>query len=863
MHEYCEMSFSKFLLLLLLSIFAVDAKEKRLPSSPRHYPSPQGGRSTADTDWEAAYFRARDFVGNLSLIEKLNLTSGISKFGVCVGNTRDLPDKNMWGICLQDGPLGVRATDYNSAFPAGISAAATFNRKLIYERGRAIGTEFRGKGVDVALGPAIGPIGLKALGGRIWEAMGADPYLQGVAGAETVKGMQEAGVMANAKHFLVNEQETKRFTISSNLGDRALHEIYAWPFADLIRAGVGSVMCSYNLLNNSYGCENSYLLNHVLKDELGFQGFVVSDWWATHSGVNAITSGLDMDMPGTVADSKEGQSFFGSNFTISILNGTIPMDRLDDMVTRIMSAFYKVNLDQIREERGPPNFSQNTPNDTDYLFPFVGMGPLTTINKHVDVRTDQSYGIAYQTASEAIVLLKNKNNTLPINGKRKVKKLSIFGKAAFPNMFGPDCDSKANVGCQPEQQLGASAMGFGSGSATLPYFITPFEGLNKRARSERTVVDYGYDLDTSDLTFSCMAQKSDVNVIFAMTYAGEGKDRENFTLWYNVDDVIESACELNKNNIVVVTSPGPVDMERWIENPNVTAVLFTTPGGQDSGQALADIMYGDQDPSGKLPFTIAKHTRDYVPISTGKALSSNEKQQDDEPKKRELLLDYRYFDQKNITPRYEFGFGLSYSTFSFSDLNIETVKLPDEHLPPPPDWKDPFTGNMTLINATDALFPDTGIDRIPYFVYPYINSTSQATKNMKPYPFPDEYTTKQKSNPSPAGGASGGNPVLWEVAYRVNATVTNTGDRVARHVAQLYLGYPDTKKFPSPPKQLRGFDKIELQPNETVPVRFDILVRDLSVWDSVTSSWIVQRGEYQIYVGSSSRNLDLHSQIRI
>lgn len=838
--------------LLLVFVGLVNAN---FSFSPRVYPNPQGGRSTADFDWEEAYEKARAFVSDLSLIEKVNLTSGVGGFGVCVGNTRDLPNRNnMWGLCLQDGPLGIRTTDYNTAFPAGISAAATFNRDLIYDRGKAIGGEFRDKGVDIALGPAIGPIGLKALGGRIWEAMGADPYLQGIAGAETVKGMQDAGVIANAKHFLVNEQETDRMKISSRIGDRALHELYAWPFADLVHAGVGSVMCSYNKLNESFGCENSYMLNHVLKDELGFQGFVVSDWFATHSGVNAITSGLDMDMPGT-AGMSQTQSYFGANTTISVLNGTLPMERLDDMVTRIMAAFYKVNLDQIREERGPPNFSQQTQNDTDYLYSPIEMGPMITVNKHVDVRSDEADRVAYQTAAEAIVLLKNKNNTLPLDGKN-VKKLAMFGKAGFPNDFGPGCGSIG--GCQPEQQWGASAMGFGSGAATLPYFITPFEALNDRARKEKTMVDYSLGLNTSDPSFSVLAQTSHANVIFAMSYSGEGEDRENYTLWYDVDKTIEAACKLNQNNIVVVTSPGPVDMEKWIDNPNVTAVLFTTPGGQDAGQALVDVIYGDNNPSGRLPFTIAKDIKDYVPISTSKNSSTP---QDEETEKFGLLLDYRYFDQKNITPRYEFGFGLSYSNFSLSNLNVETLENPSEHLPDPPQWNEAYQSNGTSVNATDALFP-SNIERIPSFLYPYINSTSQADKK-DPYPFPPEYTTKQKSDPSLAGGASGGNPALWKTAYTINATVTNNGNRVGKHVIQLYIGYPNTDNFPSPPKQLRGFNKVEIEPNQSTQVSFDILTRDLSVWDSVTSSWIVQRGDYQIYVGSSSRNLELHSTIRI
>lgn len=269
--------------------------------SPPHYPSPLGGRVGGDDKWADSYERAREFVSQMTLLEKVNLTSGIGwKQGKCVGNTGDVPRLDFAGICLQDGPLGVRFSDLVTGFPAGITAGATFNKDLIYQRGAAIAQEFRGKGVDVVLGPSTGPMGAKALGGRNWEGFGSDPYLQGIAGALTVEGIQEQGVMANAKHFIANEQEHFRQLVewrddygyrdlkgqvSSNLDDRALHEIYAWPFADMIHSGVSSLMCSYNKVNNSLACQNSYLMNKIAKEELGFEGFIVSDWFGQQSGV--------------------------------------------------------------------------------------------------------------------------------------------------------------------------------------------------------------------------------------------------------------------------------------------------------------------------------------------------------------------------------------------------------------------------------------------------------------------------------------------------------------------------------------------------------------------------------------------------
>ena len=209
---------------------------------------------------------------------------------------------------MQDSPLGIRFADYVSAFPAGGTVAASWDRSEFYRRGYQMGSEHRDKGVDVQLGPVVGPLGRNPKGGRNWEGFSPDPVLSGVAVTETVKGIQDAGVIACTKHFILNEQEHFRQpgnfedqgfvdAISSNVDDTTLHELYLWPFADAVRAGTGSIMCSYNKANNSQVCQNSYLQNYILKGELGFQGFIMSDWDAQHSGVASTLAGLDMTMP--------------------------------------------------------------------------------------------------------------------------------------------------------------------------------------------------------------------------------------------------------------------------------------------------------------------------------------------------------------------------------------------------------------------------------------------------------------------------------------------------------------------------------------------------------------------------------------
>lgn len=219
-------------------------------SSPPYYPTPNGGWIS---DWSEAYEKAHKVVSNMTLAEKVNLTTGTGYFmGPCVGQTGSAPRFGIPRLCMMDGPLGVRNTDHNTAFPAGITVGATFDKHLMHERGVALGEEAKGKGVNVILGPVVGPLGRKPRDGRIWEAFGVDPSLQAIAGAQTIKGTQSTGVIANVKHFIGNEQEIDRMSTivtqaySSNIDDRTLHELYLWPFAEAVRAGVGSVMSAYN-----------------------------------------------------------------------------------------------------------------------------------------------------------------------------------------------------------------------------------------------------------------------------------------------------------------------------------------------------------------------------------------------------------------------------------------------------------------------------------------------------------------------------------------------------------------------------------------------------------------------------------------
>lgn len=283
--------------------------------------------------WASAFSAAEALVGQMTLEEKLNVTGGhTNPANTCSGNTGSVPRLGWPGLCLQDAGNGVRAADLTNSYPSGIHVGASWDRNLTYRRGLEMGREFRIKGANVALGPVAGPLGRTALGGRNWEGFAADPYLSGALNAETIKGIQDAGVIANLKHLIANEQETWRRpyndteAASSNMDDKTMHELYLWPFMDGVRAGAASVMCSYNRVNNSYGCQNSKLMNGLLKTELEFQGFVVSDWNARTGGIAGPLAGLDMIMP-------NGTSW-AANLTESVKNGSVTEARIDDMAHR-------------------------------------------------------------------------------------------------------------------------------------------------------------------------------------------------------------------------------------------------------------------------------------------------------------------------------------------------------------------------------------------------------------------------------------------------------------------------------------------------------------------------------------------------
>lgn len=640
-----------------------------------------------------------------------------------------------------------------------------------------------------------GPLGRSAYSGRNWEGFSPDPYLTGVAMEETINGVQEAGVQTSSKHFIGNEQEIMRNptwdtngtitdviqeSISSNIDDRTIHELYMWPFANAARAKSTSFMCAYNRLNGSYACENSKVLNGLLKEELGFQGYVVSDWGGTHSGMASIEGGLDMNMAGglgVAGRDRDAGSFFGQNITTAVNNGTLDVTRLDDMIVRIMTPYYALGQD-----KDFPSIDPSTPDVNTFFDGFAWRHEWNlTGERSRDVRGDHAKLIR-KIGAESVVLLKNENNALPLKAPKSI--------AVFGNDASEDTQGFLN---QADFEYGTLTVGGGSGTGLLTYIVTPLEAVKTRAAQDGALVQQWLNntlIATSNVTDLWIPKTPEVCLVFLKTWASEGEDRQHLSVDWNGNEVVESvaaAC----NNTVVVTHSSGINTLPFADHPNVTAILAAHYPGQESGNSIVDVLYGDVNPSAKLPYTIAINGSDYnAPPTTAVNTTGVHDWQSWFDEK--LEIDYRYFDAHNISVRYEFGHGLSYTTFELdSDLEVESL----------------------------------------------VDGVSSAPEDQPIQP--------------------GGNPALWETLYNVTVSVRNTGDVDGATVPQLYVGYPDSTPAGTPPRQLRGFDKIFLKAGESRAVSFPLARRDLSYWDIVSQQWRIPTGEFTLHAGFSSR--DLHA----
>ncbi|RYH32258.1 glycosyl hydrolase [archaeon] len=512
---------------------------------------------------------------------------------------------------MQDGPQGFRTTQEtggdgsSTSFPSSMTVGATWDSELVYKWTSAMAQEFKMKGANMALGPGLGIARVPTAGRNFEYLCGEDPYFCSVLADKAIRGYQDNGIIGNAKHFVNNEIETHRMEVSSNVNERVRFEIYYPPFEAAAKAGVASLMCSYNRINDVYACENDDTLAHLRKD-LGFNGFVVSDWTATKSTVKSLNAGMDMEMPyGLFYEPRVLEKFIAS--------GQINEEQVNQAVTRVLSAMDKVGVLNSAPVGNPMANATNTEHNS----------------------------LAREIASKATVLLQNKDTILPLDKDNLGECVAVFG------------DETNVVGC-------------GSGQVNPAYIVTPQAGIRSYLAGTRTQVYYN---DGKDLSSAAdLAKKCGTAIVVVATSSCEGSDRDNLSLGEAQDSLVSTIAAANPHTIVDVVTPGAVLMP-W--SGDVSGLLISWMPGQEAGNALADVLFGSVNPSGRLSVTMPNKDNEigFTPEQyPGVGMPMPEAAYSEE-----LLIGYRWYDANRVEPKFCFGFGLSYTTFSYIQAKVRTV----------------------------------------------------------------------------------------------------------------------------------------------------------------------------------------------
>ena len=833
--------------------------------------------------------RAAHVLAQLTLEEKISMVHGRSNDAYTMAAIARL---GIPALSMTDGPAGINEGQATS-LPAPIGLAATWDLSTAEQYGELLATETQATGHNVYLAPCLDLARVPAYG-RLFEAFGEDPILTGQMAVHCVKSVQRHHIVATVKHYNVNSQDENRFEVDAQVDERTLREIYTLPFAMAVQDGrAGAAMGAYNKVNGDYCCENRHLLTEILKQQLGFTGWVMSDYEATHSTVQAANAGLDQEMPSA--------KYFGDQLLEAIQQGQVSIDTLDDKVRRILRTMFAFGL---------------------FEHP-VQVSPL-----HIE----DDGRLAREIAAKAIVLLKNTSGLLPLSS-REMRSVAVIGGDADSYIAGggsslvkptylvsmlegirhrvgervrveyaEGVDPASAVDLLPGPPLVPSSVLTPASSGSEAHGLraeywtnTRFEGEPKLVRTDRQValnlgffnyaifnasslktpdefnnaisvrwtgdltapvsgeytlslthlgtarlyldgqlliddpgitlatqsvklrlvadephtlrIDYAADrpeqyapvpgeISASGLIGSKVrlgwehpadmvppaiqeaaevAARSDVAVVVVRDYRNEHADLPSLTLSNEQDLLVRAVVAANPRTIVVVASGGPVLMP-WIDQ--VPAVLVSWYGGQEQGNALADVLFGDVNPSGKLPITFPRSDQD-TPVSE----PSQYAVRDDfiAHFSEGLAVGYRGYDQFGIEPLFPFGYGLSYTSFAYDRLHV---------------------------------VPETTEDSGP---------------------------------------------------IQVSFAVTNTGAHAGAEVAQIYLGLPES--IGEPPKRLVGWAKVELAPGETreVAVTLDpkATSHPLSYWDVKTNGWEIAGGDYHVYVGASSRDIRLTDTLRV
>ena len=694
--------------------------------------------------------RVNDALSRMTMEEKVAMTHAQSKFSSAGVPRLGIPE--LWHT---DGPHGIRpevlwddwdqagwTNDSCTAFPALINLAATWNREMSALYGDCIGQEARYRKKDILLGPGVN-ICRTPLGGRTFEYMGEDPYLAAQMVVPYVKGVQQNGVAACVKHFAVNNQEMRRTATNSVVDDRTMYEIYLPAFKAAVKeGGAWAIMGSYNLWNGEFNCHNHRLLNDILKGEWGFDGVVISDWGGCREDDAAITGGLDIEM-GTWTNGLRGAASNGYDeyhlanpYLERLRDGRATEEVLNDKVRRILRTVYRTSM-------------SDTPHYGSFTSP-------------------EHFRAARDIAADGIVLLKN-NGALPLNPSEGSKVL-LIGENAYKMMV----------------------VGGGSSNLKTKYEVIPLDAL-REAFDGKACVEWerGYVGDTTTvynrvvtgqvLKDSRSPEKLLQDAVSAakeadyVVYIGglnksfyqdnEGTDRFDITLPYCQNELIDALAEVTPNLVVVNISGSPVAMP-WAGKVN--AIVQAWYGGSESGHALADVLTGKVNPSGKLPFTMPLATAD-GPLKSPRqypGVQEEGKEWWQEYYTEGIFVGYRWYDTKGIAVQYPFGHGLSYTSFEISDASVK--------------------------------------------------------KSGK--------------------------------GFKVSATLKNTGERAGAEVVQLYI-MDSEASVERPSKELKGFEKVYLEPGESHRLEFSIGQEALSFFDADAHEWVAEPGEFHALIGTSSADI--------
>jgi beta-glucosidase len=674
------------------------------------------------------------------------------------GTTFAMPALGVPSMVVSDGPAGVRIdpirkkdsshTYYATAWPVGTLLASSWDTALVAKVGRAFGNEVREYGIDVLLGPGMN-IHRNPLGGRNFEYYSEDPFVTGKIAAAIVKGIQSNGVGTSIKHFAANEQETNRNTVNTIVSERALREIYLKGFEIAVKeAKPWTVMSSYNYINGPYASENPELLTGILRKEWGFKGFVMSDWFGGMDAVGQIKAGNNLLMPGTAAQSKA--------ILEAVKNGSLDEKVLDENVRGILYVLLQ----------SPAN-----------LNPAHSDKP--------DLKTHA--GIAREAAAESMVLLKNEGQALPLSASQHP---ALFGIGGYELIAG----------------------GTGSGDVNKAYTVSIEQGLNNAGMSPEPEISEAYksylaaehakhpkkgffeefmnptpapaEYLPSDETIAAKAAASPVAMIAIARQAGEGRDRKTDGDYYLTEtekNLIKKVSDAfhaqHKKVIVILNIGGVIDVTAWRDAAD--AVLLAWQPGQEGGNAVADVVSGKVNPSGKLATSFPLNYNDVPSAKNFPGTEFPEKATNNgmfgmkripaEVRYEEgVYVGYRYYNSFKLPVAYEFGYGLSYSSFKYSGLKLSN---------------------------------------------PFFAGTLTAT-----------------------------------------VTVTNTGKTAGKEVVQLYLAAP-AQKIDKPAEELKGFVKTKLlKPGESQTISFTVSPASLASFDTNSSSWVAEAGNYTVKIGSSSRH---------